>query len=161
MITDLNELIRLCKDELHDREYHAHHASILTSEWEAVSQWFQKCGIHLFDRSSAFAYCDEVIGSHIITDGMSFSQKKRLRAVRMLLSYQETGDFEFRSPRVEYVFTENTGDRIQKYLRHEEEKGRSESTIRCKKSALYRFNKYLVEKELDFSDLGIQMMDVM
>ena len=45
----------------------------------------------------------------------------------MLLSYQETGDFEFRSPRVEYVFTENTGDRIQKYLRHEEEKGRSEA----------------------------------
>ena len=141
MITDLNELIRLCKDELHDREYHAHHASILTSEWEAVSQWSRKCGIHHFDRNSAFAYCDEVIGSHIITDGMSFSQKKRLRAVRMLLSYQETGDFEFRSPRVEYVFTENTGDRIQKYLRHEEEKGRSESTIRCKKSALYRFNR--------------------
>ena len=159
MITDLNELIKLCKDELHDREYHAHHASILTSEWEAVSQWSRKCGIHHFDRNSAFAYCDEVIGSHIITDGMSVSQKKRLRAVRMLLSYQETGDFEFRSTRVEYVFTENTGDRIQKYLRHEEEKGRSESTIRCKESALYRFNKYLVEKGLDFSDLGIDELE--
>lgn len=26
MITDLTELIQLCKDELHDREYHSHHA---------------------------------------------------------------------------------------------------------------------------------------
>ena len=27
MITNLTELIRLCKDEVHDREYHAHHAN--------------------------------------------------------------------------------------------------------------------------------------
>lgn len=26
MIINLKELIRLCKDEVHDREYHAHHA---------------------------------------------------------------------------------------------------------------------------------------
>ena len=38
MITDLRELIRLCEDELHDREYHAHHASISAKEWVAVLQ---------------------------------------------------------------------------------------------------------------------------
>ena len=31
MITDLKTLIDTCKQELHDREYHAHHADILIS----------------------------------------------------------------------------------------------------------------------------------
>ena len=72
MITNLKELIRLCKD----REYHAHHANALTSEWDAVSQWFDNNGIHEFNRDNALAYCDEVIGSHIIVKGMSTKQKK-------------------------------------------------------------------------------------
>ena len=116
MITDLTELIRLCKDELHDREYHAHHASILTSEWSAISCWFKEHEIREFNRKTAFSYCDEMIGSHIITKEMSGKQKKRLRAIRMLLSYQETGDFEFRTPSVEYTFPGDTGEIILRYL---------------------------------------------
>ena len=96
MSTDLTELIQLCKDELHDREYHAHHASVLTSEWNAISGWFEEHEIQEFNRETAFSYCDEMIGSHIITGEMSGKQKKRLRAIRMLLSYQETGDFELK-----------------------------------------------------------------
>lgn len=76
MITNLKELIRLCKDEVHDREYHAHHANALTSEWDAVSQWFDDNGIHEFNRDNAFEYCDEVIGSHIIVKGMTKKRKR-------------------------------------------------------------------------------------
>jgi site-specific recombinase XerD len=159
MITELKELIRLCKDELHDREYHAHHASILTAEWDSISLWFEQHDIMSFDRDSAFAYCDEAIGSHIIVDGMSVSQKKRLRALRMLLSYQETGDFEFRSPRVEYDFPGATGDIIQQYLRHERDKGRAEKTIECRCHALCEFNKYLIGKGIGFSDLGVNEIE--
>ena len=65
-----------------------------------------------FNRDTAFSYCDEVIGSHIIVEGMTIKQKKSLRAIRMLLSYQESGDFEFRTPRVEYSFSGNTGEII-------------------------------------------------
>ena len=77
MITDLTELIQLCKDELHDREYHAHHASLLTSEWNAISCWLKEHKIQEFDRETAFSYCDEMIGSHIITKELSVKQKKR------------------------------------------------------------------------------------
>ena len=119
MITDLTELIQLCKDELHDREYHAHHASVLTSEWNAISDWIEEHEIQEFNRETAFCYCDEMIGSHIITEKMSGKQKKSLRAIRMLLSYQETGDFEFRTPSVEYTFLGDTGEIILRYLQHE------------------------------------------
>ena len=61
---------------MHDREYHAHHANALTSEWDAVSQWFDDNGIHEFNRDNAFAYCDEVIGSHIIVKGMTKKRKR-------------------------------------------------------------------------------------
>ena len=159
MITNLTELIRLCKDEVHDREYHAHHANALTSEWDAISQWFDDNDIREFNRDTAFSYCDEVIGSHIIVEGMTIKQKKSLRAIRMLLSYQESGDFEFRTPRVEYSFSGNTGEIILRYLQHERDLGRSEKTINCKRMALCGFNNYLLEKGLGFDDLGIDEIE--
>ena len=159
MITDLTELIQLCKDELHDREYHAHHASVLTSEWNAISGWFAEHEIQEFNRETAFSYCDEMIGSHIITGEMSGKQKKRLRAIRMLLSYQETGDFEFRTPSLEYIFHGDTGEIILRYLQHEKDRGRSEATIRCKWAALCQFNRYLTEAGLGFDNLGVDEIE--
>lgn len=159
MITDLTELIQLCKDELHDREYNADHASVLASEWDAISHWFEDKEIHVFNRETAFSYCDEMIGSHIITDGMSGKQKKRLRAIRMLLSYQETGDFEFRTPRVEYTFPGDTGEIILRYLQHEKNRGRAESTVSCKRSTLCRFNRYLLEEGIGFAGLGVDEIE--
>ena len=159
MITDLTELIRLCKDEVHDREYHSHHANVRTSEWDALLQWFGDNGIQEFNRDIAFSYCDDAIGSHIIVEGMTPKQKKRLRAIRMLLSYQERGDFEFRTPRVEYSFPGNTGAIILRYLQYERNQGRSEKTISCKRIALCSFNSYLLEKSLGFDDLGVDEIE--
>ena len=38
MITDIQQLINACEQELHDREYHAHHADFITNEWKGISQ---------------------------------------------------------------------------------------------------------------------------
>lgn len=131
MITDLKRLIETCKQELHDREYHAHHADILIKEWDAVLQWYRCMGLSEFNQSIGYRYCDEEIGSHIIAADMTSKQKKRLRAVRMLISYQKEGDFEFRTPRVERVYNGETGRLIMQFLQHERVLGRSESTIEC------------------------------
>lgn len=42
MITDIQQLINACEQELHDREYHAHHADFITNEWKGISQWCLK-----------------------------------------------------------------------------------------------------------------------
>lgn len=159
MITDLKTLIDTCRQELHDREYHAHHADILVKEWDAVSQWFFHRGISRFGQDIGYRYCDEEIGSHIIVEGMSSRQKKRLRAVRMLISYQQHGDFEFRTPRVERTYTGETGQLILQFFQHERTMGRSEKTIECREISLYRFNQYLISHSLGFADLDIDAIE--
>lgn len=159
MITDLKTLIDTCKQELHDREYHAHHADILIKEWDAVLQWFSHRGVSEFGQDTGYKYCDEEIGSHIIVKGMSSRQKKRLRAVRMLLSYQQAGDFEFRTPRVERTYDGETGQFILQFFQHERMIGRSEKTIACRQIALYHFNQYLTGHSLGFPDLDIDAIE--
>ncbi len=159
MITDLKKLIETCKQELHDREYHAHHADILIKEWDAVLQWYRCMGPSEFNQDIGYRYCDEEIGSHIIVAGMTSKQKKRLRAVRMLISYQKEGDFEFRTPRVERVYDGETGRLIMQFLQHERVLGRSEATIEYRETALYRFNQYLTSNSLKFGDMDIDAVE--
>ena len=159
MITDLEKLIDICKQELHDREYCATHAVILVNEWDSVAAWFQEKGAAEFSTELGYQYCDEAIGAHIIVEGMSSRQKLRLRAVRMLTSYQKDGDFEFRSPRIDRVFEGETGALIKEFLYHEREIGRTERTIECREIYLYPFNLHLLRKELDFNMLSIDAIE--
>lgn len=69
-----------------------------------------------FSEPIGFAYCDEVFGGHILTENISKKNQIRLRAVRMLISYQKDGDFEFRTPRVERIFSGDIGETIELYL---------------------------------------------
>lgn len=71
MITDLKLLIETCRNEMHDREYTGHHADMINKEWISVFQWFSEKGISEFTTSLGYQYCDEIIGSHIIVDGMT------------------------------------------------------------------------------------------
>ena len=42
--------------------------------------------------------------------------RENLRAVRMLISYQKNGDFEFHCPSVDYTFTGVVGETALTYL---------------------------------------------
>ena len=159
MITDLKLLIETCRNEMHDREYTGHHADMINKEWISVFQWFSEQGISEFTTSLGYQYCDEIIGSHIIVDGMTFKQKVRLRAVRMLISYQKDGDFEFRTPRIERSFSGETGEKILLFFQHERSIGRSEKTIECREFYLHSFNQYLVQNKLSFNDMSVDVIE--
>lgn len=159
MITDLQQLIETCKQELHDREYHAHHADMLTKEWDALLEWFRQKELAEFSQPVGYQYCDEEIGAHIIVEGMTSKQKKRLRAVRMLISYQQNGDFEFRTPRVERNFEGESGFLITQFIQHEHVLGRSDATIECRKMALYALNQYLTGKGIGFNELDVDTVE--
>ena len=159
MITDLKMLIETCKQELHDREYGGQHAAIIITEWDAVARWFQEKGLTEFNTESGYQYCDETIGAHIIVEGMTPRQKIRLRACRMLISYQKNGDFEFRSPRVERIFSGETGNLITQFIQHERAIGRSEKTIESREISLCAFNLYLQRFDLSFNDLSVDCIE--
>ena len=159
MITDFKMLIETCKQELHDREYGGQHAAIIITEWDAVARWFQEKGLTEFNTESGYQYCDETIGAHIIVEGMTPRQKLRLRACRMLISYQKNGDFEFRSPRVERIFSGETGNMMTQFIQHERAIGRSEKTIESREMFLYAFNLYMQRFDLSFNDLSVDCIE--
>ncbi len=90
---------------------------------------------------------------------MTPRQKLRLRACRMLISYQKNGDFEFQSPRVERIFSGETGNLITQFIQHERAIGRSEKTIESREIYLRAFNLYLQRFDLSFNDLSVDCIE--
>lgn len=160
MVTDFKTLVSLCKDELINREYVAIHQGRINAEWENLADWMKLQNYMVFSESIGFRYCDETLGTHILAEKLSHSERIRLRAVRMLTSYQKDGDFEFRTPKVERVFHGSTGMGISLYLSYlRNVQNLSESTIKNKEQYLYQFFCYLEKHSLALDNLSIEVME--
>ena len=159
MITNLEKLIECCSVELADREYAHQRARSIETEWSKILQWYKEQSFTHFNTEIGYKYCDEIIGSHLVVKGMSKNQKLKLRAIRMLTSYQLSGDFEYRSPRVERKFIGKTGTQILQFLSYERLQGRSPKTIECRKLYLYCFNQYLLQKGLSFDNINLDIIE--
>ena len=154
MITDVNELIRVCLEELVDRQYKPDYIRLLTEHWNTLSQWMEANSLTVFSSTTAERYCDLHIGSHILTDGMGLKAKQHLRAIRMLVSYQKDGEFEFRSPRREFCFSGQTGG-LMLVLKE------SSSTIRARHThanSLRQFFRYLYYRHYSRTDLSLYVL---
>ena len=154
MITDVNELIRVCSNELEDRQYKAAYIRLLAEHWESLSHWMETNSLTAFTESVAYQYCDLHIGSHILTEGMDLKAKQHLRAIRMLVSYQKDGEFEFRSPRKEYVFSGQTGDLMFEFFDYATDKlHRAASTVDSYRFTLNMFNRYLEQRSMSVHEI--------
>lgn len=116
MITDVKQLITECMLELQDRQYKKNYSDKIISYWNELSNWMQTESISVFTEEVVNRYCDAMIGTHLIVENMPLQNKQRLRSIRMLVSYQKEGEFEFRSLRVEYIFKGKTGELILDFL---------------------------------------------
>ncbi len=160
MITDFKRLMYLCEDELNNREYAAIYHGKIKEEWENLTKWMKLHNHKEFSESIGFQYCDETLGTHILIDNFKHNDKIRLRAVRMLISYQKDGDFEFRTPRIERNFNGNIGNKMYFYLSYiRNELHLSESTIRNKELYLYEFYLYLEKHALTLDDISIVIVE--
>jgi len=160
MVTDFKTLISLCEAELNSREYAAVHHGRIKAEWENLTNWMELNNYTDFSESIGFQYCDETLGTHILVDRLTHSEKIRLRAVRMLTSYQKDGDFEFRTPRIERIFYGNTGMEINLYLSYlSNVQHLSQNTIKNKEKYLYEFFCYMEKHSLTLDDLSIEVME--
>ncbi|UOF91953.1 tyrosine-type recombinase/integrase [Fodinisporobacter ferrooxydans] len=113
-----------------------------------------------FSESTGFAYCDEAFGSHTLTDNISEKNRMKLRAIRMLISYQRDGDFEFRTPSVERIFHGEIGKTTELYLSYVRNILRlSDETIRNKEQYLYEFHTFLNGHALLLEDLNVDIVE--
>ena len=110
----------------------------------------------VFSEEVGKRYCDEIFGTHLMPKGASAGLREKLRAVRMLISYQKSGDFEFRCPSVEYKFEGETGFAALKYLEYcKIELLLAEKTIENKRLYLCEFSSYLNQTGITFDALSI------
>jgi integrase/recombinase XerD len=162
MTADLRRLIAGCNDELEQRNYAPFHIVKFNEIWEDLSDWCGLEGITLFSEEIGNRYCDETVGGHTLdTVANLLPDRHTLRAVRLLISLMETGDFEFRSPRKEkLIFSEQYREAYRHFLDFcRNAKDLSESTMESRERHLYRFDKYLEGNGLAIEDLDLDAME--
>lgn len=160
MVTDFLTILGLCDDELRQREYKSDHYERLRAGWYELAEWMRHHNYTEFSQEVGYAYCDEIFGSHLLQDGMSWSLRIKLRSVRMLISYQKDGDFEFRTPKMERDFTDPIGLLVLDYIKLCENALRlSPKTIKAKEMYLYEFSQYLRIMQYPLNGLNTEVME--
>ncbi len=116
---------------------------------DALRIWMRSKGLSQFNEEVGNIYCDEVFGTHLMPKRPLVSFRIKLRAVRMLISYQKNGDFEFRCPGVEYSLDGAIGMEAARYLDYcKTELMLAEKTVENKRLYLYHFCRYIVVVKL-------------
>ena len=118
MVRNIETLVSLCDEELRHREYAGHYYDRLTSLWYALRLWMSEHDITEFSEEVGNRYLEDVYGTHLLPKKSSVKKREGFRAVRMLISYQKCGEFEFRSPSVEYKFDGDIGKLAFSYLNY-------------------------------------------
>lgn len=160
MVSNLEKLIALCDEELRHREYKSDYYFRLTSQWDSLRKWMGEQGLSDFNEEIGNRYCEEVFGSHLKLSGAPKKTKEKLRAIRILISYQKYEEFEFRCPRVEYNFDSEKGGVFLLYLNHcEQNLSLAQKTLARKRLYLYTFYQYLSACGAGFNDISIEFME--
>ena len=155
MIKDFEELVTICDEELQHREYESRYYSRIIKEWDLLRKWMNDHNLTEFNEEIGIRYCDEIFGTHLMPKKPPTLFREKLRAIRMLISYQINGDFEFRCPRVEYIFSGDIGAAASEYLEYCKcELTLAKSTIENKRLYLYNFCNYITAKCLEIDDIS-------
>ena len=160
MVKSFNTLVALCDEELRQREYHGAYYARLVAYWDKMRVWLADQKITEFSEEVGNRYLDHVYGTHLLPEKSSVKIREGFRAIRMLISYQHCGEFEFRSPKAEYTFNGEIGKHAFSYLdycRHE--LCNAEKTLENKRLYLHDFSKYMDDAGMTFSDLSTEAIE--
>jgi len=160
MVTDIQLLIKMCKEELADKEYCDPIRNYYEKEWDKLTEWMVLNDHPAFSESIGYQYCDETIGTHIFISDIARMDKILLRATRMLISYQRDGCFEFRTPSVERVFSSQIGTVMEQYLTYLQDiLKRTPETIRNYQFYLHDLDQFMRGRDLHVNDINLEAME--
>lgn len=159
METDINKLMDLCEQELDYRGYSHDYRIRIKSIWNKCWEWMRASSDMLFSAEMGYQYCAESFGSTVLS-GVSKEDRFPLRAIRMLITYQRDGDFEFRTPTFLQEFCGDTGKQMEDYLEYLREEIRlSDKTLANKRHYLLAFSSFLENRRLVLDDLDIDTIN--
>ena len=160
MVTDFEQLVSLCDEELRMREYENKYYNRIQSNWDNLRLWMKKNNLTDFSEEVGNLYCDETLGTHLMPCRPPRLFREKIRSVRMLISYQKGGDFEFRSPGVEYAFHGKFGSDAKSYMLYcEQELSLSAATLDNKRLYLFSFSQFLERKVQYYEELSIELIE--
>lgn len=155
METNLLSLIQGCDQLLEDRQYSETYKVKIHNTWDKLEAWMGENYVTEFNKIIGHDFCDDILGGHLINPEWDQKQKQTLRAVRMLISFQSTGTFEFRSPRKEYQFYGETGAIALEFLQYlQNDLKRSMRTLENKRSHLEKLCVYLNIHSIGLADIN-------
>jgi len=155
----IKALISECEQELVNLEYNIYGQRKYIRYWEGFAQWMEGKGFETLTPEIGYQYCREEFGSEYLT-GVDKNDQQRLRAVRMLVSFQRDGCFEFRTPFVaSKVLQGEAGKLMESYLvRLRDVHKFSDSSISEKRLRLYEFNEHLEKLGLQLGEVTTQTL---
>lgn len=160
MVRNFEALVSLCDEELRHREYAGHYYDRLTSLWNELRLWLSEHDITEFSEEVGNRYLEEVYGTHLLPKKSSAKIREGFRAIRMLISYQKYGEFEFRCPSVEYKFDGKIGKLAFSYLDYcRIEFCNAEKTLDNKRLYLHDFSRYMDDAGITFADLSVEAIE--
>lgn len=159
MVTEIQTLINLCDQELNDREYTLSLHRKISKTWLALMNWMIEKKYNQFTMDVGYEYCDFHFGGHDLTNPIKQQYRTGLRAIRMLISYQKDGEFEFRTPSIVREFSGITGVQMASYLSYlESDICLKQSTLSNKRFYLILLNNYLESNGYTYSDMSMQLI---
>jgi site-specific recombinase XerD len=126
--------------------------------WREFATWLEARGYLEISPGICREYCVEAFGSDVLS-GVANHERPRLRSIRMLLSFQRDGYFEFRTPTISRDFVGEEGELMESYLRHlRNGQCLNESTIDDKRRYLLAINLYLHALEVPLDGIGSDIL---
>ena len=160
MVEDFETLVTLCDEELRHREYLGSYYARLIAHWDKLRTWMKGKEFKEFSEEVGDKYLESVYGTHLLPPRSPMIIREGFRAIRMLISYQKCGEFEFRSPSVEYTFDGAVGKVAFDYLEYcSIERGLAQRTLDNKRIYLYDFSRYMDDANEWFDALSIEEME--
>lgn len=160
MVKDFEALVALCEEELRHREYMGSYYARILSYWEKLRTWIGEQGIMEFNEDVGNRYLKSVYGAHLLPPKPPIAIREGFRAIRMLISYQKCGEFEFRSPKVEYSFDGAVGKIAFDYLEYcGIELALAQKMLDNKRIYLFDFSKYMDDANMWFDSLSIEEVE--
>ncbi len=157
----LDDLLVQVQRCLEERDYSSSYIQNAISEWEKLKSWCSRKDRRHFSSEVCYRYLDETYGFHILPKGVTDpSTRAHLRYIRILSSYLETGEFEFRTEKKEYIFSEEMEPLVTPFINYcYEELANKESTAQNKLYRLCQFSQFLEDKEVTLDDLSVELVD--
>lgn len=156
----IKDLVNEFYDELDQRGYGQNVKSKYHKVCIQILEWCDANNTVYFDEKCGNRFCDETVGGHISKAGSHWQYKQTLRVMRMLVTLQRDGDFEFRSPGAEYVFQTPLGNELNAYLDYcASTRKLSVASLSERKRSIFRFDLYLHDKSKSASDITIELFE--